>query len=223
MVNLYGLMFFLGLVLNFILWLYLNKEEKLEITLEYFIVGLIGIIVGARLFQILFYSPLYYFNNPIKIFLINEGGLASHGGFIVGTLVTYLYCKFKKINFWKMADKAILVIMLTAIFVRMGNFFNNEIIGRTTFNIKHPVQIYSAIKNTIVFFTAFVLYHKKMNDGFVFWFTVLLYSILRFFVEFFKEYMVFSQGLTIGQWFCLLFIIPSVIMSYKKFNKGNKK
>ena len=57
-------------------------------------------LIGARIYYVLFNLD-YYSKNIIDIFKVWEGGLAIHGGIIVGVIFTIYYTKRKKINFWQ--------------------------------------------------------------------------------------------------------------------------
>jgi len=107
-----------------------------------------------------------------------------------------------------MADKAVIPIAIGAVFVRIGNFINNEIIGRISdfiFSIdingekRHPSQLYESLKNLLIFGILLFLNKKKRRDGFIFWMFILLFGIFRFIVEFWKEGGLYF-GLTNGQW-----------------------
>ena len=228
----YGLMMFLGLLLGYLILKKIFKENNIDrhIALEYYLYVVIGLFIGCRIFEVLFYDPVYYFYHPLRVLYIWEGGLSSHGGIVFGTLAAYYYCKKKHFPFWKFADLCIIPIALAAGLVRVGNFLNGEIVGRVTSlpwkmqfpnyeGLRHPVQLYEAAKNFFIFGLLYHLRDKKLPEGFLYWSFIFLFSFLRFFTEFFKEYQIFSSGLTIGQWLSLPFIIVSGVMIYKVIRK----
>ena len=127
----YGILFALAFLMGYYLAKKLSKEfdieeKKIEDLTIYM---LIAIIIGARLFEVLFYDFSYYISNPIKIFYIWEGGLASHGALIALILLVYFYSKKHNLSFYKIADLFIIPISLGAAFVRLGNFFNSELVN----------------------------------------------------------------------------------------------
>ncbi len=233
----YGVMIMLALLCSFFLFKYLAKQEgiKEEIAMEYYLVTVISLFIGARIFHAIFYSPTHFLYNPIQILFFWEGGLSSHGAIVGGSLGAYLYAKKKQLNFWKLADLSMIVVALGAIFVRFGNFLNQEIVGRATnssFGVlfegyegkRHPVQLYEALQNTFIFIALITLHQKKENklpESFIFWLFIFLFSTIRFFLEFFKEYLILSQGLTMGQYLCLVFALISgwQLWQLKKKNK----
>lgn len=131
------------------------------------------------------------------------GGLASHGGFIGGFIVAYLFLKKKKISIRKISDSIVPLVILGEAFVRFGNFMNGEAHGVPTTlpwgivfpqgspagdefpNIPvHPTMLYQLIYNLIVFsFIWFYLRKKQFSDGFIAAISIILYSVGRFFIE----------------------------------------
>jgi len=97
----YGLFWLLGIVLCYrILWSRLKKEGRpAEFLDQLSIYIVVGTIIGARLGHILFYDPSYYLSNPLKIFAIWEGGLASHGGGIGILVAIFLFARKQKLPF----------------------------------------------------------------------------------------------------------------------------
>lgn len=94
---------------------------------------IIGAVVGARLGHCLFYDPLFYLANPIEIFKTWKGGLASHGGGI-GLFMSLLWFskKTKDLKYLWLLDRIAIPTALGGAFIRIGNFFNSEIIGLPT-------------------------------------------------------------------------------------------
>ena len=185
---------------------------------------LISILIGARLFEIIFYDPGYYFSNPIKIFYIWEGGLASHGALIALIIFVYIYSKKYNISFYKIADLFVIPVSLGAAFVRFGNFLNSELVGKITlvpwavqFNnyegFRHPVQLYQSFGYIIIFL---ILYFSRKNkkEGTLFWAFIFLDGLFRLVTEFFKDlppnYGFEYLGLNLAQYAALIMIIISI-------------
>lgn len=232
----YGLMMFLGLLLGFLLWKKLAKKNGLDkITImELYLFMLLGLFIGCRIFYVLVYNFHNFISNPISILYIWQGGLSSHGGIIGGTLFFYIYCKKKKLPFWELADIAIIPLILSTGFVRVGNFLNSEIVGRISSvpwaikfygydDLRHPSQLYEAIKNFFICGFLYKLYYiKNLNlpAGTIYWLFIFLFSFIRFFTEFFKEYLVFDSGLTIGQYISIGFcLVSGIILLYLRKRK----
>ena len=130
----YGIFLALGILVSILILLKLFKQRgwTTDQTLDLCIWLVVGGLVGARLGEIFFYNFSYYWQNPWEIFFINHGGLSSHGMTLGLLLTTYLYCKVKKISWLSMLDTFIIVVPLLSTFIRIGNFFNSEIVGRVT-------------------------------------------------------------------------------------------
>jgi prolipoprotein diacylglyceryl transferase len=149
---------------------YIYNKEKLKIKtlnkLNNYII--IGVIIGARIGQILFYDLHYYKNNLIEAFLPIEidylpnsqntvknitftgyRGLSSHGATIGLLISIYLYNKkFLKKNILYIYDLTCIPITLGASLIRLGNLFNSEIIGKPSnvpwaFKFSKYIDIYN--------------------------------------------------------------------------------
>ena len=116
---------------------------------------------------------------------------------------------------------------------RIGNFINGELYGRITTlpwgvkfqgveGYRHPSQLYEAGKNLILFFAQWTLHERQLPKGFRFWLFVVMYSSMRFVIEFFREpdpQIGFIYGLTLGQWINIVMFGIGIIF----FVKVNKK
>lgn len=224
----YGLMFMFGVLLNFLVIYMIFKKEKHPIEhLETIAIFLfLGMVIGARLGHVFFYEAEFYLNNPVEIFKIWKGGLASHGA-AIGVLVAYwLWTYVQRINFSKYADILVIGMPLTAAFVRLGNFLNSEIVGRPTNGDwgvvfarlgesmpRHPSQLYESALSFAIFailLTVYFKYYKKLPRFYILFLYVFLYFTTRFFVEFWKKRHVLPMDfpLSMGQ---ILSVIPVLI------------
>jgi prolipoprotein diacylglyceryl transferase len=187
-------------------------------------------VVGARLGHCLLYEPTEYLHDPIRILKIWEGGLASHGGFTGVIIALILFCrKNPDIKFFWLADRMTVPAMLTAGFIRIGNFFNSEIIGHATdvpwaivfkkvdLVPRHPSQIYEAIGYlmiALIQYLAYRLSHRQPKEGSLFGLALILGFGFRLFIERFKENQVaFEDGmvLNMGQLLSIPFILAGVM------------
>jgi prolipoprotein diacylglyceryl transferase len=131
----YGLLFALGFIISQQIMFHVfkkeGKSEKQVEVLTFYMV--IATIIGARLGHVLFYEPARYLSNPIDIFKVWEGGLASHGGAAGIIIALFLFSrKYKDISYLWILDRIVIVVALTATLIRIGNFINSEIIGLPT-------------------------------------------------------------------------------------------
>ncbi len=141
----YGLFFALGfLISQQLLYNIYEKEGKPAKDVETLTIYMvIATIVGARLGHVIFYEPEIIWNEPLSIFLPFEfdpfrftglQGLASHGGAFAILFALWLYARKKKPgqNFLQVVDRIVILVALTGALIRLGNFFNSEIIGVPT-------------------------------------------------------------------------------------------
>ncbi len=132
----YGLLFALGFLISQQILYYIfkteGKPEKDVDTLTIYMV--VATIIGARLGHVFFYEPARYLANPIDIFKVWEGGLASHGAAAGILFALWLYARKHKPgqNYLQTLDRIVILVALTGALIRMGNFFNSEILGQPT-------------------------------------------------------------------------------------------
>jgi len=255
-------MFIVAFVLGLRIYKKIFIKEKVDLKyLEpIFIYMVISTLLGARLGDVFFYSWDYYQNHWVEILLpirenpskelffgfipgyefIGFRGLASHGATIGVLIGLYLYqrkYKFKPL-IW-ILDRLVIPISIGAAFVRIGNFFNSEIVGKyTNTNLgvvfqnrgevlpRHPAQLYEAFGYLILFFAIKKFYDNGFGErkGFLLGFFFTSLFTIRFVVEYVKE----SQGgfeeilpmFTTGQWLSIPFILVGIfIMFYSKKSK----
>lgn len=104
-----------------------NEDQFLDICIITIIVG----VIGARIYYVVFAWD-YYKDNPISALNIRQGGLAIYGGILAGIACLFVLSRIKKLSFLKVADVAILGVVIGQIFGRWGNFFNREAFGQYT-------------------------------------------------------------------------------------------
>jgi len=205
----YGIMYVLALTVALLFAGWLAKKERFLSKKEldvYFLYAEIGIILGARLGYVLFYDPhaSYYLTHPWQIFnpflngeFVGIRGFSYHGavvGFLVGT---WLFAKRYGKDFWRLLDLVAVAIPLGYFFGRVGNFLNQELVGRPTDLpwaievagvFRHPSQLYEAFCEGIVLFAILYWYRgRKRFDGELIALYAILYGIFRFICEFFRE------------------------------------
>lgn len=214
-----------------------QTEEKLD---SLFIYSVLGIMIGARLGHVIFYQPELFKQDFFSIFLpfrfrpefefTGFRGLASHGAAIGMILSMYLYNKkiLKKSVLW-ILDRVVVPVALGAIFVRVGNFFNSEMIGKPADESllwaiifksfdevpRHPGQLYEAFGYIFVFLILWFLYWKTKKSeqtGFLFGLFLVLLMTVRFIVERFKIEQVDGRedwilGMNTGQVLSIPFIL----------------
>lgn len=229
----YGVLFITALLacLQVVKVIYKKEGIDLESLDTLFVFSVLGMIVGARLGHCFFYDPAIYLANPIRILAIWEGGLASHGGGLGVLVGVYFYHKVTKHNFFWVMDRGSIGVLLLGFFIRMGNFFNSEILGhpsdlpwaiifkRIDSIPRHPAQLYEAFSFLALFFV-FVLIYKFTDiikkEGALFGLALSVGLTVRFLLEFFKVRQASYHSdifLNTGQLLSIPFIIAGIIIT----------
>lgn len=223
------------------------SDEQLTSMLFYVF---FGTLIGARLGHCVFYEWSYYREHLLEMVLPVQfsptfritgfEGLASHGAAIGIVVAMWLYARRIRKPFLWIMDRLCMAVAAGGALIRLGNFFNSEIVGKPTgssFGVvfkrlgedfpRHPAQLYEAAAYALLFGALWVLYKKGASRkvGFLFGlFLAVLFSI-RFVIEFFKENQVaFEDGLPLnmGQLLSLPFILCGIVILCRSV-KGKKE
>ncbi len=194
--------------------------------------GVLGVVIGGRLGQVLFYDPAYYFSHPLEIIAVWKGGMSFHGGFI-GVLVAVTYWTHKHDNSWlRTVDFGVPLVPLGLMAGRIGNFINGELWGRAADPglpwamifpqagdalPRHPSQIYEALGEGLLLFIILWLYARNERPAGAVWSVFLIgYGAFRFAGEYFREpdAGIFGQSylVSMGQWLSLPMILAGIAM-----------
>ena len=247
----YSMMFLLAFYIGFQILkkIYINEKKNVALLDPFLVHMVLGTIIGARLGEVFFYNWEYFQNNLLEIFLpikLNDSGvdfigfrgLSSHGatvGIIISIFIYKIRYKYDSV-LW-IFDRLVIAVAIGGMFVRIGNFFNSEIVGKFTnsdFGVvflnrgdslpRHPAQLYEAFGYLILFILLVLIYNKSklsMKKGFIFGFFLITLFTIRFVVEYVKE----SQGgiektlgiISTGQWLSIPFIIIGILLMINSF------
>ena len=227
----YGLMYLLGFML--FLWLGRMRARRLpelgfdaQSLDDMLFYGVLGVVVGGRLGQVLFYEPGYYFSHPLEIFAVWKGGMSFHGGFL-GVLVAMWLCAHKSgKSFFQLTDFIAPLVPLGLAAGRLGNFINGELWGRVAdpklpwamifpqvdSQPRHPSQLYQFAGEGLLLFLILWLYSARPRPrGAVSGLFLIGYGALRFFAEYFREpdagIFGHSYLVSMGQWLSVPMIL----------------
>lgn len=133
MVHWYGIFLSLAILTGLVIAIFLARRARLRVgpVIDILLFTTLAGFLGARLYHVL-NEPAYYFDNPGEIFRIWNGGLAIHGGLIVGGLVFILLVRRVKLPLGLVADLAAPALLIGQAIGRWGNYFNQELAGRPT-------------------------------------------------------------------------------------------
>lgn len=223
----YGLFIVLGILLGFFISLYIAKKKQVSANYLYnlFFYFIISGLIGGRLAHVL--SEWNYYKEHLSdIYKIWQGGLALHGVLFAGLVVAIIYTKIKKISFWSIGDIFAVSIPLAQAIGRWGNYFNQEIFGKPTdlawgipidfikrpngfeaFEYFHPLFLYESVLNLIIFIILlFFINTKFANVGETTLLYFILYSLVRFFLDFLRIDPLSLGPLSVIQWVSILII-----------------
>ncbi len=224
-----------------------NSAKKLgydpKVLEDYFIYMMPLAIVGARLYYCIFEWSSYS-SNPIRIFYLWEGGLAIHGGLIVGVIFSYFYFRSKGYNLLRVGDCVMPNILIAQAIGRIGNFMNHEAYGNVVSEsfydhfptfikenmyidgfYRQPTFLFEAIGNLIGYVFIRFIFRKYMwkKRGDMIYAYVAWYGIVRFFVEGLRSDALMFMGLRIAQIVSIAFILIGVLGYIGVYDKVFKK
>ncbi|MFH1145431.1 MAG: prolipoprotein diacylglyceryl transferase [bacterium] len=231
----YGIMYLVALTAALAVIAF-RKRKFLEVnwtwdqTIDFVLIVFVAGLAGARIYEVLFVNPVFYFSNPGEIIKVWEGGLAIHGGILAGALAAWW--KAGKDKFLAVADWFSPALLLGQAIGRWGNWFNQELFGLSTnkqwgipidlqhrpfgyegFSYFHPAFLYEFLWNVIgVALLAIIepLLARK-GKGAVFAYYLAWYSVGRFCIEFIRiDNTPAWLGLRLPQWVSLVVIVLAI-------------
>lgn len=201
----YGIMYFLAFVIAWYLVPRLQSKRDLSVSDDQWAgiltAAVLGVIIGGRLGFVFLYEPSYFLAHPLDVFAVWKGGMASHGGF-AGVAIA-MWIKLRKEGwdtFLRIGDVITVPVAIGLMLGRLGNFINLELYGTVTTvpwaiaipgveGLRHPTQIYSMIKDA--FLATLCLWHLSRKPayrpGMTLALFLVMYSILRFIVEIYRD------------------------------------
>jgi phosphatidylglycerol:prolipoprotein diacylglycerol transferase len=232
----YGVLFAAAIYVGYLVMKWQFKrggygEEKAD---HLFLYTTLGIVIGARLGHVFFYEPGLFLADPIEIFKIWRGGLASHGATIGIFITTWIFVKRHKVPVVEVLDRLAMSVAVGSSFIRLGNFLNSEIVGRISeapyaivfkrfdMNPRIPSQLVEVAIGLVVFLALFLVDHRYKEArprGLLASLYLILYFALRFAVEFIKEEQVdflarHHSPLTMGQYLSIPFFLGGCVGLY---------
>ena len=221
--------------------------EHLDDMLFY---GILGVVIGGRLGEVLFYQPAHFLAHPLDILKVWEGGMSFHGGFIGVLVAMALWARKAKRNVIDVYDFIAPLVPLGYAAGRIGNFINHELPGRVAEaavpwamrwpdpaypifptpvfleGLRHPSPLYQALVDGVLVFVILWLYARRERPrlavGAMF---TLLYGCARFFTEYFRvpdwEIQVLGLPVTSGQMLSLPMIAAGAILLMWSYRRIN--
>jgi phosphatidylglycerol:prolipoprotein diacylglycerol transferase len=241
-VHWYGIMYVLALLSALWFAKYIINKDKMGIenaVVDNFFIWIeVGVILGARIGYILFYDPhtSYYLTHPWQIFnpfvdgeFIGIRGMSYHGAILGVMISTLLFGRKHPSDIYKLLDVVALAVPVGYIFGRIGNFLNQELVGRTTDLpwgiyvdgvLRHPSQLYEALLEGVIVALLIYGYRKRKHfDGELIALYGVLYGIARFIAEFWREPdsqlgFICCGWMSMGQFMSLLMVLFSIMLYF---------
>ncbi len=220
----YGLMYLAGFMLFLVLGrVRARRNPELGIDAQglddLLFYGVLGVVLGGRLGQVLFYEPAYYLSHPLEILAVWKGGMSFHGGFLGVLVAMWAYGRKIGRRFFELTDFIAPLVPLGLAAGRLGNFINGELWGRVaSANLpwamvfpqvdsqpRHPSQLYQFAGEGLLLFIILWWYASKPRPRAAVSGVFLIgYGILRFIAEYFREpdagIFGHSYLVSMGQW-----------------------
>lgn len=231
----YGLMYLVGFAAFIWLGRYrlrlLNRpgwDDKFLDDLLFY--GVLGVVLGGRLGEVLFYNPGFYFSHPGKMLAVWEGGMSFHGGFLGVLIAMAIFAHQRKIDWLQLMDFIAPLVPIGLGAGRIGNFINAELWGRPTDgwwamifpNVdnapRHPSQLYEfALEGVVLFLLLWIFSRKPRPIGAVSGLFLIGYGSFRFVGEFARTpddgiFGLMTFGVSMGQWLSLPMIFAGIVM-----------
>ena len=234
----YGLMYMVG----FLLFIWLGKRRavsrpdsgwlprQVDDLLTY---GVLGVVIGGRLGQVLFYEPGYYLSHPFEILAVWKGGMSFHGGFLGVLVAMGLYARSSGRTFWQVTDFIAPLVPLGLSAGRIGNFINGELWGRVADPSlpwamvfpqvddlpRHPSQLYQAGMEGLLLFVVLWFYSARPRPTRAVSALFLIgYGSFRWIGEYFREpdAGVFGHSylVSMGQWLSLPMVLAGIVLLF---------
>lgn len=197
------------------------KRENInsDIIFNFSFLVFVSGILGARIFYVI-ENARYYIKNPFEIIMLQHGGLSWFGGLILGAFCGIVYLKYKKLPLYKVLDLLAPFVALAQSIGRIGCLLNGCCFGKVSeYGIYFPVhtqvliptQLYSSLLLVLIFIFLRFLQDKPHKEGGVFFTYLLLYSIKRFFIEFWRaDNEIVFYGFTLFQLISIVIFCISV-------------
>ncbi len=231
-IRFYGIIYVLGILAVYFTLKHFSKELNIKkddadnITLYL----AFGLIIGARLFEVIVWNPVHYLSDPLQIFAVWNGGMSFHGG-LIGILAAGYYIKKRyDLNIALLADILVMPLAFILAMGRIANFINAEIIGIITDvpwcvnfpdkgGCRHPVQIYGAFGRMVLGVFLIGMYrYKRLKPGFIFWTFTLLMGLGRFFTDFLRQDIRYLY-LSTGQYLSIMMIFISIFIIFRYYKE----
>ncbi len=235
----YGLAYILGTILAGLIFAGWARKGRLPIKLDdvttLIVYAAMGVVVGGRLGYCLFYNSAEVLRNPLEVFSVWHGGMASHGGIFGLILAVWLFARQRRLDPWIFLDAVAVTGPLGIALGRVANFINGELWGRPAtipwavifpeaplingVNVsRHPSQLYAAgMEGLLVFALAQWVFRHQARAGMTTAVVCIAYGIGRFIDEFWRQpdlgQPVFWGWMSKGQLYTIPMLLAGIVLA----------
>jgi len=253
-VRYYGICFGLAIVTGFAVWYARVRRfgESTAFAEEFLYFGFPAVVIGGRLGHCFFYAPKTYLAHPLRIFAVWEGGIASHGVAIGLVVALWAFSRRHRITWTRLADYFAPAVALAVGWIRLGNFFNSEVLGipasvpwavvfaRHDQAPRHPAQLYDMLIGPVTYLVLHALERRgirPVGSGLVAGAFLTVYFGLRIFVEQYKDFYVeelrelgpfgsveqwLGFPIHTGQWLSVLPVLFGILLIGRALRSGER-
>lgn len=237
----YGLAYVAAFVIAGLMLRYLYQKGKSPLDGEaissIMIYLVLGVFVGGRLGYMILYGGAAFWHHPLSVFMVWQGGMSSHGGFIGVAVACYFCAQKTRLTFWQISDLLCVVTPVGLLLGRIANFINGELWGRVSelpwavifprsapagtpvalIAARHPSQLYEALLEGLLLgifvWWRFVRTGVARTPGRLTGEFLILYAVLRIAGEQFREPDAgLISGMSRGIFYSALMLIAGAVI-----------
>ena len=220
----YGMM----VAIAFLFGIYIAKLEAIrkkinpDLAYDFSFYILVGSLISARIYYILFFDLKGFLNDPLYIFKVWQGGLSIHGGIFGGIATGLIFSRIRKVSFWVLADLIAPSIILGQAIGRIGCFLNGCCSGTSIKPFcgisSHPTQIYEFVLDFTGFLLLWGLRKKIKFEGGLFLLYLMMYAAIRIIVSQFRadNFYLLGTNLTLAGLTSVIIFTAAIILYIKK-------
>ena len=222
----YGMM----VAIAFLFGIYIAKLEAIrkkinpDLAYDFSFYILVGSLISARIYYILFFDLKGFLNDPLYIFKVWQGGLSIHGGIFGGIATGLIFSRIRKVSFWVLADLIAPSIILGQAIGRIGCFLNGCCSGTSIKPFcgisSHPTQIYEFVLDFTGFLLLWGLRKKIKFEGGLFLLYLMMYAAIRIIVSQFRadNFYLLGTNLTLAGLTSVIIFTAAIILYIKKLH-----
>ncbi len=201
---------------------------------------ILGVVLGGRLAYVLFYNPAYYWQHPLEVMFIWQGGMSFHGGLLGPVIAGWWFCRRHNLPFMALADRFFIVAPIGLAFGRLGNFINGELWGRVTdvpwgmvfpaagSEPRHPSQLYElGLEGIALFLLLWLTRRYRWPTGARLGLFLVGYAVARIFCEQFRQpdaqLGFLFAGVTMGMLLSSVMLLAGMLLLWYVFTRAGRQ